>query len=114
MNRTPFKRIPYLLVLLTALGAVAGCSSSDPEAGSESGTVQRGCFATNHGYRELEYELIDGRAIFEGDIILPLEDDRFATAFGGLRPSGAGRDTATFRWAANVVPYSIDPALTGQ
>ncbi|VFJ12896.1 M12 family metallopeptidase [Candidatus Nitrosocosmicus franklandus] len=65
--------------------------------------------------KEVEYSVIDGVSIFEGDIAIKVTDNENAT------PSDDG-DTnraviipgSQFRWPNNTVPYEIDGALPNQ
>jgi hypothetical protein len=64
--------------------------------------IRRGTFRTARGEAELAYEMINGRAIHQGDIILhPERDLNF----------GAGRDIPTWEWPNNTVPYVISSSL---
>ena len=77
--------------------------------------------------KELEYSVIDGKAIFEGDIYLGEVDETGAL----VSPSAAFEEGADvvgdepmpeavvitgerFRWPSGIVPFEIDPALPNQ
>jgi len=72
------------------------------------------------GYRAIQYEVIDGEAIFEGDIVLGTveEMDRLAAEIEA-NPEGVNNQARgvvitgeKFRWPEGIVPFTIDPALT--
>jgi subtilisin family serine protease len=54
--------------------------------------------------RELEVSIIDGRAIFEGDIVLTR----------GLETLGVGHSDVARRWPSKTVVYDIHPTLPNQ
>jgi hypothetical protein len=62
------------------------------------------------GYRRVQYCVIDGKAIFEGDIVL---DGRLIAEINvepGILPAVVITGQR-FRWPDGVVPFTIDPAL---
>src|SRR5687768_10604422 len=67
--------------------------------------------------KAVQYAVVDGRAIFEGDIDLGSVEEveqsntamRGETATRGVVLSGS-----QFRWPGGVVPYEIDPAMPDQ
>ncbi len=62
--------------------------------------------------KEVEYSIIDGEAVFEGDIILGTEDEMAATREASQRTSrGLVITGDRFRWPGGVIPYTIDPDL---
>ena len=77
--------------------------------------------------KELEYSIVNGKAIFEGDIYLGEAD---ATGSVLLPPAAVEESAAAvgdeplpeavvitgerFRWPAGIVPFEIDPALPNQ
>lgn len=71
------------------------------------GEVRKGLMWINDSLEVIEYELIDGKAVFEGDIILSL-DKR-----GNIKTpeKSTGRALSTFRWPGRIVPYTIDANL---
>jgi hypothetical protein len=94
-------------------GGDTGCGGSDEVAPAEElvrdptepREVHRGLFRTNRGEVELSYEMINGRAIHQGDIILPLDKEL---------TFGAGRDIPTYEWPNNTVPYVINSDVPNQ
>ena len=70
------------------------------------------------GYRPVQYSVIDGEAIFEGDIVLGSIDEMERL----VAEVNADKDKAQaviitgpqFRWPRGVVPFTIDPALPDQ
>lgn len=71
------------------------------------GTPARGPVATNLGELELDYEVIDGVAVLEGDIVLGREED---LARARLHRS-ATRNLTSFRWPQGIIPYEIDSTV---
>jgi astacin len=87
-------------------------------------------FATSHEVRSgfirrdgkilpVQYAVVNGRAIFEGDIVLGSADEmalvrqRVQNApEGQIRPEGFGTTGPGGRWQNNTVPYCISPGLT--
>ncbi|MCI0591546.1 MAG: M12 family metallopeptidase [Gammaproteobacteria bacterium] len=68
------------------------------------------------GYRPVQYYVIDGQAIFEGDIVLDSVDgmERLVAEVineTGVAARGIVITGAQFRWPGGVVPFTIDPAL---
>ncbi len=82
---------------------------SSPEV--RSGFVKGNTF----GYRPVKYSVIDGEAIFEGDIVLGSVDEmeRLSTELANERDVARGVviTGAQFRWPGGVVPFTIDPVL---
>jgi astacin len=69
------------------------------------------------GYRPVRYSVIDGEAIFEGDIVLGSVDEmeRLAAEVDKKKETKAVIVTgAQFRWPDGIVPFTIDPALPNQ
>jgi len=130
--KTQSSVLATLAVMIGAWGG-AGCgtgqstpgSPDDPAAqmGTErafpgrSGPRVSGLIETAYGLRPVEYEVIDGLAVFEGDIILGSADEVArsselnATRHRELSES-AGRNNIQFRWQNGVVPFEIDSAFT--
>lgn len=75
--------------------------------------------ATFHA-KPVQYQVIDGQAMFEGDIVLGSVEEVDATT-DRLRAEMTGQVAMAvlisgdqFRWPGCVVPYTIDPALPNQ
>jgi hypothetical protein len=70
------------------------------------------------GPKAVQYSVVDGLAIFEGDIILGTVEEveaRTEAARAGVGlPEAVVRPGANFRWPQCRIPYTIDPALTNQ
>ncbi len=69
--------------------------------------------------REITYQVVDGYAIYQGDIILGRADELDAASpkepsLPGLHPLSAFNSTPTRFWPNGVVPYEIDPAIPNQ
>jgi PKD repeat protein len=100
--------------------------SNGPEGYAIAGELRTGWIVGRTGQpAQVTYEVHDGLAIWEGDIVLGAANLMAATReqlslSGGLRlpgtvsPSGVVIVGANFRWPNGVVPYTIDPALTNQ
>lgn len=67
--------------------------------------IRTGLIATEDGPREITYEVVDGLAVVDGDMILPWSDfvDRDIPHAASVRRSAT--------WPGGVVPFVIDPAL---
>ena len=71
------------------------------------------------GYRPVRYSVIDGEAIFEGDIVLGSVDEmeRLVAEVNKkkeTKPRAVIITGAQFRWPDGVVPFTIDPELPNQ
>jgi hypothetical protein len=82
----------------------------------QSGPRATATIETAYGRRTVEYEVIDGMAVFEGDIILgTAEELARPSPFDSSQPESvvesAGRSNINFRWVNGVVPYEIDSAF---
>jgi len=76
------------------------------------------------GWKEVTYAIVDGLAVFEGDVILGTVEEmqkvkQFIAQNPGLtapgtQPFGIGIAGAQFRWKNNTLPYEIDAALPNQ
>ena len=60
------------------------------------------------GVQSVTYELVDGQAVFQGDMILDLERLRVSDVEAAR---SAGRRNEAARWIGGVVPYTIDSTL---
>jgi astacin len=71
----------------------------------------------NFGPRAVQYAVVDGRAMFEGDIDLgsieEVEQSNAAMRGVGIA-EGVVLPGSQFRWPNRVVPYDIDPAMPDQ
>ena len=74
------------------------------------GEIRTGIFETARGPLELTYELIDGQAVFEGDIILSTQG-LVGRSSQGLSTAGAGQTDPSYRWPNRVIPYEISTGL---
>jgi astacin len=81
-------------------------SSDKPTMGS--GFISESTFINKH----VEFEIIDGFAIFEGDIILGRVDDISKTPIPV--PEGLGITGDKYRWSKKTVTYAIDSGLPDQ
>lgn len=67
---------------------------------------QSGIIATGkyHG-QELSYMLINGKKVFEGDILLTTD------VSSGVVTNSTGRSNSAYYWPGNIVYYTIDPSM---
>ena len=70
--------------------------------------------------KALRYAVVDGDAIFEGDIVLgsieevEQQTEQLRDVLSGATPSAVIISGAQFRWPNCQIPYTIDPALPDQ
>jgi hypothetical protein len=80
------------------------------------------CFISGNTFRAkaVQYVVVDGMAMFEGDIVLGTEEqvaresEVLAAELRGEVASGVIITGAQFRWTNCQVPFDIDPALPNQ
>ncbi|WP_404386266.1 M12 family metallopeptidase [Knoellia locipacati] len=101
-------------------GASSGSSGSteNPELMSSPEVGTAIISGLTFGPKAVQYAVVDGRAMFEGDIDLgSVEEVEAATAAmrgeGGLE-QGVILPGSQFRWPGGQVPYEIDPAMPDQ
>jgi len=94
-------------------------SSDNPELQSSPEVGTAIITGLTFGPRAVQYAVVDGRAMFEGDIDLgSVEEVEAATA--AMRGQGEGLEQGVvlpgsqFRWPGGQVPYEIDPAMPDQ
>jgi hypothetical protein len=76
----------------------------------------------NFSRKPVEYSVVDGMAIFEGDIALGSVEEMEAvdeaamadSSVSGMVAFGVGITETRFRWPGGIVPYEIDPAMPNQ
>jgi hypothetical protein len=78
--------------------APADASGADAE-------LHQGTIAARGGELDITYQVIDGKAIFEGDIVVPWTD------FVGKASPRSATVTRSALWPNGVIPYEIDGAL---
>jgi Astacin (Peptidase family M12A) len=72
------------------------------------------------GAKAVRYAVVDGLALFEGDIVLGTAEQaeqrtqELRDQLSGFTPAAVVISGAQFRWPGCQVPYQIDPALTNQ
>ena len=102
-------------------GASSGSagSSDNPELASSAEVGTAIIAGLTFGPKAVQYAVVDGRAMFEGDIDLgSVEEVEAATA--AMRGQGEGLEQGVvlpgsqFRWPGGQVPYEIDPAMPDQ
>ena len=87
-----------------------------------SGTsVQTGLIqGTTFGIKAVQYSVVEGLALFEGDIVLGTEagmiaqTDNLRKVQSGQLESGVLISGSQYRWPNCVIPYDIDPSLPSQ
>lgn len=112
----PTQHMRRLATVTTLLVALSGCSpdesldEGDPEEALSTPATGQATIQTIYGERDVTYEIVDGRAILEGDIDLGPVDDSGEL----VRPRSVVVDVGTRLWPNGDVPYQIDPALPAQ
>lgn len=96
--------LPLSLVSLSACVTEDDEVASVPEEAFPGQTGRPGVarVMSGHGELELAYEVIDGMAIAEGDIVLGKADE-----LEGDVAKSASRSAATYRWTHGWVPYQL-------
>src|SRR5262245_44096377 len=70
--------------------------------------------------KEVKYSVVDGLAVFEGDIILGTVEEmerraeEVRSGMDSIGPLGIVVKGLQYRWPAALMPYEIDPLLTDQ
>ena len=109
--------LPLALQNCTVQDNGIGAVPTQPGAGNitielafpgKTGTLKEG---TLYG-APIRYEEIEGRAVFQGDIILSAE--QLKQVRGAEKSSSTGRTDPAVRWPNNVVYYAIDVSLPNQ
>jgi hypothetical protein len=90
------------------LTALLGLAVLAQDAGAPAPERRIGEFETPEGVVEMEYSVIDGQAVFEGDILLPPP----AEPHKGRR-EGAGLATIGRRWPYGIIPYESNFVFLG-
>lgn len=111
------------ILILSFLGACMTEGNDDPAGGPDDtvdltgaeqafpgrvGVPTSGPVDTIDGDVDLDYTVIDGTAVFEGDILLRPVD----RAGPGRAAPSTGRTDRAARWTDGIVPYEIDGAFT--
>ncbi len=93
----------------------------DESAGAQADGVHTALIALSDGeVKAVQYEVIDGDAVFESDIVLGTveqveqQSEILRAQLRGEVLSGVVISGAQFRWKNCTVPYSIDSSLTNQ
>jgi hypothetical protein len=108
-------RVKRCLALLFVIATLAACSSIQPSQGTLSDLPDNfgRATVTFPGFEEpseVVYEIIDGYAIFEGDIILG-EVDENGNLIQGLEAQGVVKKSDSTRWPNATVPFIIDSGV---
>ena len=82
-------------------------NSSDSSNEWRTGYIQGNTFSN----KEVKYRIANGRAIFEGDIILAKNSQEIERLSHKL-VKGVGMKGEMYRWPRGEIPYMIDPNLT--
>jgi len=110
LRRTLYLGLPLALAF-TACADEPGSEPFDTERYSDAldgAEMREGVIETSRGRMEIHYAVVDGKAILDGDIVVPWSD--FA-ADGTGRSATMKRDAI---WPNGVVPYEIDSGLPNQ
>ena len=96
-----------------------GRGNGDDDSGGEllrSEDVRTAIIPLKQGNVAVQYSVVDGLAIFEGDIVLGTvaEVEQQTEAIRGGLPEAVVITGEKFRWKNCRIPYTIDPALTSQ
>jgi hypothetical protein len=105
----------YLLVavLVSLLLAACGRQPSTPDTFTDATTGTATLVLPGHDKATtVSYEIIDGEAIFEGDIILGKVDAQGKLLGSELSAQGVAIDKQFYRWPGAVVPYVISSSLS--
>ncbi|MCY1081486.1 RICIN domain-containing protein [Archangium lansingense] len=110
---------------MLAITTQAGCGGAVEESETEelpstfggaelaypgrTGVARTGMLRTERGELQVSYEEIDGNAVIDGDIVMPLH---LLSEPGERHASGTARSYASTRWPNGVVPYVIDSGLS--
>jgi Astacin (Peptidase family M12A)/Ricin-type beta-trefoil lectin domain len=122
------RRISSRMVMVMLLCAVAdGCADVDEESGvpdgraggelafpGRTGELRTSLVEVEGRAVELTYEVIDGVAVLEGDIVLGTADEveaRAAELAAGTNLRSAVRTASAARWPGGIVPYVISGEL---
>jgi hypothetical protein len=103
------------LVAGTTMGVACDAPPSTTEESHAELLTGNGDFRTETlnlpwlGVRQITYEMVNGQAVFEGDIILDLDRLRIADADASR---SAGRRNEAARWIGGVIPFTIDATLS--
>jgi hypothetical protein len=99
----------HWLVLLLLGMVLAACTTNLPQPSEDSSnTRQQLMLLPGHSEPSLvTYEIIDGLAVFEGDIVLGEVSDT-----GTIKAQGIGREGSSFRWTGGIVPFVINSGLS--
>lgn len=99
---------PLILLTSTVLLLLSGCARADPPELFVADPALLNDYTDalpSHGKTgDYEYEIIQGLAVFEGDILLGSVDSD-GTIPGRIRSRGLARDDAFGRWPDGIVPY---------
>jgi hypothetical protein len=98
-------------------GSRSGDSEENPELRSSEEVGTALISGLSFGAKAVQYAVVDGRAIFEGDIDLGSveEVEQSNQVMRGIGiAEGVVIPGSQFRWPGGVVPYDIDPAMPDQ
>jgi Astacin (Peptidase family M12A)/FG-GAP repeat len=106
--------IRRLATATTLIATLAGCGLEGEQQGDPDDALSlaepaagKATIPTIYGEREVTYAIIDGHAIFEGDIDLGTVDEN-----GDLiRLRNSVVDSSALLWPGGVIPFQIDPGF---
>lgn len=98
--------------VLAVLGAIAGCDEGQDDARDvDVRSAGQGWFPIAGDLQLLHYEVIEGVAYFEGDVVLGEVDDFTAVQLGEREPD-RGAAVPNMQWPNATLVYAFDPALS--
>jgi Astacin (Peptidase family M12A)/Bacterial tandem repeat domain 1 len=102
----------FALIITIILLAACGVNPTLPEQESEASSKIYKATLVLPGQEEpteVSYEIIDGLAIMEGDIILGNADE---VAQGEIESQALATNSMFYRWPGGIVPYTINSNIT--
>jgi hypothetical protein len=109
-NRTHYRlifalRLLFLTIGLPAFDGTPAAAAQGPEQAfpGRTGEIRRGLFETPWGDVKLEYQVIDGQPVFQGDILLPAEAGSPHYETDSQQYRSAGVSVLGRRWPHGIV-----------
>jgi Astacin (Peptidase family M12A)/Bacterial tandem repeat domain 1 len=108
------KTLKSIIVILLVALILAACGTQPSAPVTEATTGTATLVLPGHSKATtVTYDIVDGQAIFEGDIILGKVDSQGNLVQSQtLDTQGVGIDTQAYRWPGAVMPYTISSSLS--